>query len=1279
MLRALIFTVLVTAISLSAGSALERMSPYVVSQQIIAKPEPLKELTLKLKADGATPQLLHVRYSGDEKPEPGEKLLFRIFVDGKELAVQGINRNFPNSMLDEFYPLVTDKNEITVQFKPYDNKSSVASIYAVSVIRQKTEFGRFDKFNGNTISIPGRISYTEPDGPQGWRLHGWMAESDGVFRMADYWGLEFEADLRNTDRAALQFIARLDVLPNEDRDTGPESREVKMTLSKSGKQTFYLKFADFANPNADLANIMYKLKTLELKVDGSGGELFIGNVRLLKGYKFAADTEHWSKPAFPGETAVYDLEITNTSKNRESYNLSSIRRNWEAMTATVEPAALDLNPGESAKVKVAVTVPARIPPGGHEKQFIRINVDGDPGAARTLEFITFAKLSSPFIIHDTKGWAEVREKAAKYDWAKKALNKYLKSADNWQVPELEVYSISPDTKRPYLVDARQEQRLMDAAYAYILTGEKKYAEKAALFLRRISDPEKGFPKTHQLGHQSAVQEGHIFQHVAQAYDLIYNSGALSVEDKANINNTLKIYCDMIRVNNCHPAGANWAVSMQLGALFSAMMLDDLALSEHFVFGPGMLSDKISSYTMPDGWWYECSISYNLWCAKEFTQMSLAMERFGYSLLNRKYPVYFASAPDYQLDDKTELDQRRNVHYGHSFRIFGNIENQTVTIKKMFDAMIPYIDYRGWIFGINDSYENNVGGGRFELAYYAFRDPRYAAFIKRAPERSDLIYGVPELPAETPEIGRGSAYSDNVGLLMLRSNQQEPRERIQAVLKYGTHGGYHGHYDRTGLLSMMRYGRSFFNPEMIWYSYQPFMYNFYVQSSIAKNMVTVDFKQQEVDGSARTLFYTGDMLQAGCVETTSAWSNPGYGGLRWGHIGFPTFSSKTIAEGRYVPIPSPEPRYGSMSGFTEPVQQRRLMGVTDDYIVLIDYVQGQQKHQYDLLYQVKGLLDITAPEKKFIKHTAQLDADPLKSTQFVTDVNWYEVAGTAKMSFLTVFGPEGDNRGTRMNGEPGKLYIDLHHAWPNTRRTLFTGLTPENHGVNRKLEWSVKGDGKELAAGKFGAWILGDAQVNVELKGVTKLELTTAIESRGKINTLFWADAVLETADGKTIPLTTLTPGKHNVLEHKHGFDKDYAGGKINIAGNDYRTGLPADSAKVGVDQPAVYTFDLTGLNAVRLKTVVGGDYPVGPQAERRITSGVQVHEQETVFISVMEPFEKSGVIDKVTASSADSLEVALKDGRIHKFNISGLKDGKNIQLKMSEYKDGKLTKEETAK
>src|SRR5690606_22976362 len=92
-----------------------------------------------------------------------------------------------------------------------------------------------------------------------------------------------------------------------------------------------------------------------------------------------------------------------------------------------------------------------------------------------------------------------------------------------------------------------------------------------------------------------------------------------------------------------------------------------------------------------------------------------------------------------------------------------------------------------------------------------------------------------------------------------------REQIQAVLRYGSHGYAHGHFDRTGLLSIMRYGRSFFNPQHVWWGYLHFMYKFYVQNSMSKNIVVVDNKMQFPADSRKTLFHSGEMVQVSAVE------------------------------------------------------------------------------------------------------------------------------------------------------------------------------------------------------------------------------------------------------------------------------------------------------------------------------------------------------------------------------------------------------------------------------
>ena len=108
---------------------------------------------------------------------------------------------------------------------------------------------------------------------------------------------------------------------------------------------------------------------------------------------------------------------------------------------------------------------------------------------------------------------------------------------------------------------------------------------------------------------------------------------------------------------------------------------------------------------------------------------------------------------------------------------------------------------------------------------------------------------------------------------------------------------------------------------------------------------------------------------------------------------------------------------------------------------------------------------------------------MSAAPLVTDVNHYQVEGTMKASFLTRFGKDADNRGTRIFGEPGDLYLDIYNAYPCYSRRIFEGRAPEEHGTQRMLTYQVRGDGKTLAEGKFGSWILGDGKVDVDIAGV----------------------------------------------------------------------------------------------------------------------------------------------------------------------------------------------------
>lgn len=81
---------------------------------------------------------------------------------------------------------------------------------------------------------------------------------------------------------------------------------------------------------------------------------------------------------------------------------------------------------------------------------------------------------------------------------------------------------------------------------------------------------------------------------------------------------------------------------------------------------------------------------------------------------------------------------------------------------------------------------------------------------------------------------------------------------------------------------------------------------------------------------------------------------------------------------------------------------------------------------------------------------------------------------------------------------------LHGAATVTRRS--TASAPEDHGLGQRLFYAVRGDGKVLAEGKFGAWTLGKGEVDVSLSGVKQLELETRVEFRdGRVQEIVLRD------------------------------------------------------------------------------------------------------------------------------------------------------------------------------
>ena len=837
----------------------------------------------------------------------------------------------------------------------------------------------------------------------------------------------------------------------------------------------------------------------------------------------------------------------------------------------------------------------------------------------------------PYILLDAAEWEAVREKTKNHDWAKSSAEGYIERAGRWNVPNVRN---AKDPKRgDWLFHTQVEHDLMASGIAYQLTGEKGYADKVRTFLMRLSDPKNGFPVTGRGCNQASVQEGHFFQHIAMAYDMAIPSGVFTAEDRKQIDATLRLFIGEGPRDLGSDNISNWVLSMNCGLLYSALVIGDIGVADWVLNSPGGILDHLQRGVLDDGWWYECSISYNIWCATMFSQVAMAMRRWGVDLVNAKFPG------GYRPDAKPPEEEQ----FGLTKLRWGPVSKDGLSIKKMWDALPPMLDYRSKMFGLNDSTQNDVGGNAMDIAYYLYRDPAYAAIIKRSGRR-DLLYGVTELPDDGPDYSRHSAYADNVGVVVLRSQTENrpQNEQIQAVLHYGDHGWFHGHFDRTNLLHLSRYGRSFYNPMMVWYGYPSFMYKFYVQTSVSKNMVVVDQKMQEPTPSDRLLFHSGKMMQAVAVETVARWSNPPYGGMVYWDQPHKTFEDKALAEGRSVPIPENPPKYGAVTDYSEPVLQRRLMVVTDDYVVLADYLKAEKDHTFESLFQMKGFQGIEGA--KLARHTAQWNSDTIGSSQFVTDCNWFEGTAPVLGRFEFHFGPGADNRGMREDSsESGVLKFDLHSLWP-PRQEIMVGAAPEVHG-SRRVKYSVKSGEKVLADGTTGVWVLGSVDVDVPVEGITSLQLSTDQKNN---DNLFWANARILTKDGREIQLT------------KDSVSNDSGGGAIKIAGVPYDRALPAH-----------IVLDLTGMDAIRFKATFGCDYFVGDESQRRKTVAVRSIGKEARFLAVIEPYEDRPVVKSAVASGPDKLKVELADGREQEISIGNFdRSGKDISVTISESRDG---------
>jgi hypothetical protein len=1110
------------------------------------------------------------------------------------------------------------------------------------------------------LTVPGQaaLTFTEPVSYLSGEEPDFadMLDEIAVQDMYDYRYIAFQVWL--PDERAVQLELTLDPLLIG-RPDYVASLTSQMVVKGRGWQKVLFSLRDFDYPRHQ-AHFWRYIKRVALSssyLDGEdSGEILIGQMRLKKGKVLSLTSPVKSKPAAPGKSVEYSIRVENESAEERQVTVVLESTAWEACPASLSEKHLSLGPWESKEISLSVEMNTLVAPGGRERRQVTVVPDGRADLKEEIEFITVRSMDHPYLMHTEAGWQAVIQKAETVDWARESRQEYVDRAHEWRVPKIR-------TQGDYCYGRRGTRGLLECAIAWKLSGEDVLAEKVIQFLRDFTNPNTGYPTTLRCNNGTKVHRGAFFVQVVKAYDLVYDHPSLTDQDHANIHHTLRLFNQLVDSKLLTGDGNNHLVSLTAGALLNSLVMQDFSEVDRYLYGAGGYQDLLGAGVLDDGHYFEGTANYNLLTANIFNAVAVAFEPWGIDVKNWKVePKYgkYLMVSDWSM---------RGDFLGMSFEREGPSTRNYRQLKDIWDAILAMSDYRGVLFPTSDSVGVDLVGGRrasrFELAYYLWRDPAYVPLLKMA-ERRDLIYGVEDLPDVPADLGVDSYYSDNVGFAVLRSKAsgKDARDRYQVVQRYGTHGGYHGHFDRTSLAALSRFGRTHYGPEASWYGYWSFMFKMWVQASDSHNMVTVDHRMQKPGNSERILFHAGDLMQVSATEIETAWIDPPYGGQTPYAMSMP--EEKTWAEGRWLPTPeNPRPQ-GDTGTPSEPILQRRLIVVADDYVVMSDYLKGNVDHDFDNLFNSKGLVDLTADELKLVEHTSQADTNPYSSAQFITACDWYDTKGTTKASFLLDWA-RGDMGGRSSRSEPGKMDIDYYSLWPRETNVM-TANYPESQSVARHLFYKVVGDGKVLAEGQFAPWILGSAEIDVDVEGVEILEIETRVEQARDAKTIFLGNPVLVTFDGDTRPLDRASIQTRNVAASEE--NKDYAGGKVTIFGDDYPMSLPAEPEDR--DETGTISVDLIGQGVSRFRATLGGDYPVGGDDIHRKIIATRATGSEARFLSAIELHEDDPVIKRITAESATRIVVERHDGQTDTLEITGLDGDGSAAVRMSVEKAGKV-------
>lgn len=373
----------------------------------------------------------------------------------------------------------------------------------------------------------------------------------------------------------------------------------------------------------------------------------------------------------------------------------------------------------------------------------------------------------------------------------------------------------------------------DLALAYRLTGDRTYAEKSAWILSAYAglyltyahhDKDGRNTRTGARAHAQTLDESIWLIPLAWAHDLLSDSGVLTGDERAKVErDLLRAAVDTIQR---YDAGiSNWQSWHNAGVGAVAFTLNDRALIDWTVDGKSGFRFQMNNSVEGEGFWYEGAWGYHFYALDALMQTA-------------------------------EMATRNGIDLWREPKMRGLF---TTPLRLSFpDGTLP---------AFNDSQPVSLYGydRLYEVALARTGDPSLAGVLgRRTRPRNALFWGMEELPPAGSESLSSEVFQES-GFAVLRT----PADHT-VMMKFGPHGGGHGHYDKLGLISFAFGGILGLDPGT--QSYAAPTHNTWDKQTVAHNTVVVDERTQGEATGKLHWFQQGDGFAAVRADAGGAYKS-----------------------------------------------------------------------------------------------------------------------------------------------------------------------------------------------------------------------------------------------------------------------------------------------------------------------------------------------------------------------------------------------------------------------